>query len=502
VSTATVPINKEERLLQDIEQLVNKPLGFVYYAFDWGQPGPLEHETGPDEWQIKVLKAIEKGTLTPAQAIQIAVRSGHGIGKSALIAWIILWFMSTRPHPQVVITANTEQQLRTKTWRELSVWHNRLINKHWFKMVGDSFYHVDYPKTWAANKVPWSEHKSEAFAGTHEKHVLMIFDEASAIPTSIWETTKGAMTGKAVEGEPMTKMWIVFGNPTQNTGSFSECFKKFRHRWQTWEIDSRTTKMADHDEIAEWIEDYGEDSDFVRVRVKGMEPRAGALQFIPGDIVEAAMNRKTHEADYHFAPKIIGVDCARGGDDQTVLRFRQGIAEARRAIKLRKNDSMYIGDLIKQESDNWDADGVIIDMGSTGAAIRDYCENKLHMDNVMGVWFGGESLSDQHINKRAEMWYKMRDWLKNGGILADDSEMRDDLIGPETVYRDDGKTQLEKKKDMKKRGLASPDNADALACTFAFPVERRDRLKEAVVRMGFTKGAGDEYQRPLSRRNR
>jgi len=496
-------LNPEEHLIQDIEQLVNKPLAFVYYAFDWGKPGPLENETGPDTWQIELLRAIENGLLTPGEAIKLAVRSGHGIGKSALIAWIILWFISTRPHPQIVVTANTEPQLRTKTWRELAVWHKRAINKHWFKMVGDSFYHVKHPKTWAANKVPWSEHKSEAFAGTHEKHVLIIFDEASAIPQIIWQVAMGAMTGKAKAGEPMTKMFIPFGNPTQNTGGFSDCFKKFRHRWQCWEIDSRTAKMADQEEINQWIADYGDDSDFVRVRVKGQEPRAGAMQFIPGNIVEEAMNRKAHEADYHFAPKIMGVDIARGGDDQTVIFFRQGISQARKSIKMRTDDPMYTAHVIKDNSDNWDADAVIIDMGDMGGAVRRLCENQLNMDNVMGVWFGGESAEDQYLNKRVEMWDKVRTWLKNGAVLDEDPQMRDDLTGPEKVYRhDDGRMQLEKKADMKKRGLASPDNGDALACTFAFPVERRDRLKEAVVRMGFTKGAGDEYESPSSRRNR
>jgi hypothetical protein len=109
-----------------------------------------------------------------------------------------------------------------------------------------------------------------------------------------------------------------------------------------------------------------------------------------------------------------------------------------------------------------------------------------------------------YYNKRAQMWGKIKDWLKNGGVLIDDPEMLDDLCGPEVINRhDDGKIQLESKKDMKKRGLASPDNADAWACTFAFKVERRDYMKEAVVRMGLGKaGAGDTYERPGHRSGR
>jgi hypothetical protein len=491
--TQAIAISPEEHLRRDMEQLAGKSLAFVYYAFDWGKPGPLEHETGPDEWQIKLLKAIDEGVLTPAEAIKLAVRSGHGIGKSALIAWIILWFMSTRPHPQIVVTANTKPQLKTKTWRELAVWHKRLINKHWFKMAGESFYHTKHPETWRANMIPWTEQNSEAFAGTHEKHVLIIFDEASAIPAIIWEVAEGAMSGKAHAGEPMTKMWVAFGNPTQNTGMFSACFKKLRHRWKTWEIDSRTAKMYDQNLAAELIEDYGEDSDIVRVRVKGQEPRAGMLQFIGLDIVEAAMQRRAHESTYSFAPKILGVDIAREGDDRTVLTYRQGIACLKQR-KLRVNDAMRIGDIIKQESDEWGADGVILDMGNIGAAIYDYLIGKLNMDNVLGVWFGEKANNTKYFNKRAEMWGEMRDWIKQGGVLPEDNELRDDLTGPESVNRlDDGRIQLEKKADMKKRDLPSPDCGDSLAVTFAYSVEKRDPLEGTLA--GMARGGGrDVYE--------
>ena len=127
--------------------------------------------------------------------------------------------MSTRPHLSGVVTANTMSQLSTKTWRELALWYKRLINRHWFKWSATKFWHVEHPETWAVHATPNSEHNSEAFAGLHAKYVLMIFDEASAIPDKIWEVAEGALTDSDTE-----IIWLAFGNPTRSTGRFRECF--------------------------------------------------------------------------------------------------------------------------------------------------------------------------------------------------------------------------------------------------------------------------------------
>src|SRR5207342_2270793 len=130
--------------------------------------------------------------------------------------------------------------------------------------------------------VPWRADRPEAFAGTHEQHVLILMDEASAIADLIWETTEGAMTTPGA-------LWLAFGNPTRSSGRFKECFAggRFAHRWQTTQVDSRTAKMADQAQIEQWLTDYGEDSDFVRVRVKGLFPRQAVGQFIGEDLITA-----------------------------------------------------------------------------------------------------------------------------------------------------------------------------------------------------------------------
>ncbi len=452
----------DDELTEAIAQFVCDPLGYVYFVFPWGEQGsPLAGEDGPDEWQIDILRRIGEGTLTVGEAIQIAVASGHGIGKTALIAWIIHWFISTRPNPQIVCTANTKQQLEQKTWRELAKWNKLALNSHWFTWTATKFYFTDSPEDWFAAAVPWSKEKSEAFAGTHERHVLVVFDEASKIDDKIWEVTEGAMT-------TIGAVWIAFGNPTQNTGRFKECFGRFRHRWICRQIDSRTAKMANKKQLEQWIEDYGEDSDFVRVRVKGEFPRAGSAQFIPSDLIEAAAGRVIRPENYLHAPKVLGVDVARFGDDQTVFYVRQGLATLK-VLKVRGKDTMWTASTAAVIYDEEKCHALFIDDTGVGGGVTDRLRQLGYRPIAVVV---GETATDEkrYFNKRAEIWGAMRDWLKTGGCIPDDSELKADLEGPEYGFDAKERLQLEKKQDMKERGLASPDTAEALALTFAQPV--------------------------------
>jgi hypothetical protein len=472
-------IDLEKKLQEDIERFTNDPYGFVMYAYPWGEPGTiLANETGPDEWQEKVLKdlghALTHGwvlndgiKIDCASGIFVAVSSGHGIGKSALMAWLDDWWMSTRPNPQLVTTANTMEQLSSKTWREKAKWHKLLINKHWFKWTATRYFCMASPETWFSAALPWSEKRPEAFAGTHEKYVMLKFDEASAIPPIIWENAEGGMT--EADGQ---KIWVVFGNPTQNTGRFHQCFHKDRSRWIKYTVDSRNSKRTDKELIQRWAELYGDDSDFFRIRVKGTFPRSGSKQFIGNDLVEAAKGKVIHPSQYITRAKILGVDTARYGDDQTVSIKRQGLA----SYGLKKHrglNTQTAAGLIAQEIQEWKPDGVMLDMGNTGAAVYDILTEWGY--EITPVWFGSES-DDKTVyyNKRVEMWGRMRDWLKTGGCIPADNELCDDLIGPEYGFTGKEQYQLEAKEDMKSRGLSSPDCGDALALTFAYPVEKRE----------------------------
>ncbi len=458
---AQAALRLEMDLARDLGGFFSNPLGFVLYAFDWAAG------EGPDEWQADILRQIGEGALKPAEAVRVAVASGHGIGKSTLAAWIILWAMSTRPHLAGVVTANTASQLTGKTWRELSVWHKRLINRHWFRWTATKFYQVDNPETWFVSAIPWSKDRPEAFAGLHAKHVLMLFDEASAIDAAIWETAEGAMTTPGA-------IWCCFGNPTRGSGKFFECFHRMRHRWATRQVDSRQAKMANQSQINQWLDDYGEDSDFVRVRVRGVFPRSGSNQLIPQGLVDEARKRgKPHADSYDFAPKVMGVDVARFGDDQSVITFRQGLCLYRPQLKFRGLDLMTLAGRVAEEIKAERPDAVFVDMGGMGAGVLDRLR-QLGFYEVMGVDFGAASGSVEYFNKRAEMWGGVREWLKSGAWLPDDPALAADLTGPEYGFSGDkGQIMLEKKADMKKRGLASPDCGDSLALTFAYPVTKK-----------------------------
>jgi hypothetical protein len=232
--------------------------------------------------------------------------------------------------------------------------------------------------------------------------------------------------------------------------------------------------MTNKGKIAEWIADYGEDSDFVRVRVRGVFPRASSMQYIPCDLVDAAVVRHVPPEEVKTMPKVIGVDVARFGDDQSVVQRRQGLASwAPR--KFRGIDNMDLVGVILSEIKEWSPDAVFIDAGG-GQGVIDRLRQLGH--NVIEVSFGSEADDKAHyFNKRTEMWGRMRAWLKSGGSIVDDMDLKSDLIGPEYGYSDKDQEQLERKKDMKARGLASPDCGDALALTFAYHVAlQRDHV--------------------------
>ena len=465
----------EAELIEAVGGFIHDPLKAVLFSYPWGEKNtPLADKTGPDEWQRKILMEVRDGLLTVDKAIQEAVASGHGVGKSALVSWLILWAMS-KPDTRGVVTANTENQLRTKTWAELAKWHRLCIYGHWFKLTATALFSVEpaHEKTWRIDAVPWSESNTEAFAGLHNegRRIIVVFDEASAIPDIIWETTEGALTDANTE-----IIWCAFGNPTRNTGRFRECFGRFRHRWQTQQVDSRTVAITNKEQIAQWVKDYGEDSDFVRVRVRGVFPRAGSTQFISGELVDEAKAREVQV--HHREPLIMGVDVARFGDDQTVICYRKGRdAFSTPWITMRGMDTMQVAAKVAEEYRIKQPQAVFVDEGGLGAGVVDRLR-QLRVP-VIGVNFGGKpdrAMVDGETkvrNKRAEMWALMRAWLK-GGMIPDDHELTADLTGVEYGFDENQAVQLERKESMKKRGLASPDKADALALTFAYPVGQID----------------------------
>lgn len=447
------------------------PLGYTLAAYPWGEKGtPLEKDSGPRDWQREVLTDIGNHLADPAKRhkpMLIARASGHGIGKSALIAMISQWGMSTCPNTRVVVTANTDGQLKTKTMPEIVKWFRMAANAYWWKTPATAIYHADpqAEKSWRLDATPWSENNTEAFAGLHNKgsRIIMIMDEASAIADKVWEVGEGVMTDEDTE-----ILWLVFGNPTRNTGRFRECFRKFRHLWNAKQIDSRTVEGTNKEVLDAMVQTYGEDSDIVKVRIRGMFPNMSAMQFISTADVDAARKVHLNESQYKFAPVILTCDPAWMGDDELTINKRQGLRfDVLKTLPKNDND-LTVAALLARYEDEEKADAVFIDAGY-GTGI--YSAGKALGRNWILVHFAGESTDPGCANKRAEMWKGARDWLKAGGAIdPNDDVLYQDLIGPELVFRADGKIQLESKKDMKARGLPSPGRGDGLALSFAFPV--------------------------------
>lgn len=463
----------KETLIDDMASLSRDPLAWVMYSFPWGE-GDLERYEGPEEWQRKLLEEIRDGLKSAQQVIQEATASGHGVGKSTLVAWLILWAISTFEDTRGIVTANTDTQLRTKTWPELNKWFNLFIAKDWFNITATSIYSSDpdHEKTWRIDAIPWSEHKTESFAGLHNKgkRILVIFDEASAIPNIIWEVTEGALTDENTE-----IIWAVFGNPTRNTGRFRECFGKQKHRWHNHRVDSRTVRITNKEQIGKWVEDYGEDSDFVKVRVRGDFPSVGERQFISADIVNAARNRHLKPEQFNFAATIIGVDPGWSNDEGNIY-LRQGLYSKRLMSYRDVKDDFQIAGYIAKYQDQYEADAVFIDLGY-GTGI--FSAGKQMGRDWRLIGFGEASTDTGYLNKRADMWRLMKEWLQQGGSIEDDPILCDELSGPEyfvgSVGKNSGKVFLEKKEDMAKRGLSSPNRADALCLTFAAPVMNKSQ---------------------------
>ena len=468
----------------DLGSFARDPLKCVKYSFPWGEPGVLETERIKD-WQADICRTIGKHLQSKFrfQPLKIAVASGHGIGKTALIAMISHWAMSTCPDCRVLVTANTEDQLTTKTWPEMSKWFGLAINRDWWNISATRITsrQAGHETTWRLDRETWSENNTEAFQGLHNrrKRIVLIFDEGSAIPKMVWDVAEGALTDEDTE-----IIFLVFGNPTQNDTPFAGCFGAQSHRWVTRHIDSRTVAGTNKEQIDRWVQDFGEDSDFVRVRVRGEFPRAGGLQFIPQDRVSAARKRNAEPSGY----KIMSADIARSGFNQTVVGWRQGpvsrILDKWRGISIPDQAGKIALRIIEEEPRC-----VIIDGDGIGGAVADCLRAMLPKmnqprrewpDTPLARWFekhpwfsvqefhGGYKPCDpfMYFNRRAEVWGLMKGWLQYGKI-DDDPELERDLTGPH-FDTDNPKSviQLERKEDMRDRGVDSPDCGDMLAMTF------------------------------------
>jgi hypothetical protein len=504
---------QEKQLMTEIWSLNIKddPVNFVKFAFPWGQKDtPLEHFTGPRKWQEKILREISvhiqrNQVIDLPEMFRMSVASGRGIGKSALVAWLILWMLSTRLGATIIVTANTEQQLRSRTWAELGKWMTLSINSHWFMKTATTI----KPAPWFQEALErdlkidtgyyyaqaqlWSEENPDAFAGIHSSYgVCLIMDEASGIPSPIYSVSEGFFT------EPTRdRYWFTFSNPRRNTGPFYDSFHSKKSFWKTLQIDSRTVEGTDQQLFQKMIEQYGEDSTVSRVEVMGEFPSSEDDTVIPMGLIRAAIDRDVSLTA--SAPVIWGLDVARFGGDNSALCVRQGNTVFE-ITAFSSMDLMQLCGVIKNRYDDATVldkpQEILIDVIGIGAGVVD----RLREQNlpVRGVNVSeSSSAKNNYLNLRAELWFAIKDWLAQRDCrLPIDDELASELAAPLYKYTSTGKIKIESKDEMRKRGIKSPDKADALALTMAssaasfsgsesyFGYNFKKPLKSRIIRVG------------------
>ena len=504
----------EQELMRDLwtPDLADDPRSFVRYVYPWGKSNtPLAELSGPRGWQDTVLKEIgdyikqakrQKAIDHTLPAMfKKAIASGRGIGKSATFSWLAHWLVSTRLGASVWVTANGEPQLKTKTFPEISKWVSMSLNSHWFDINATSIVPAKWfselvqrdlridPKYWYIAAQLWSEENPDAFAGAHNGYGEMyLFDEASGIPEPIWTVARGVFTEQIID-----RYWLAFSNPRRNDGAFFKCFHKNRDEWRTLQIDARSVEGAALDELLSILKEHGPDSDEARMEVYGQFPNRATNQFIPHSVVAEAME-KTNIPD-PGAPLLLGVDVARFGSDRSVLAFRKGRdATSIPWQKYKGLDTVQLASRVAEAAQAYKVDAILVDGNGVGGGVVDNL--KAWRFNVVEVQAGSSpSDPDKYRNKRAEMWGLMREWLSIGTIPSD-PELAADLTGPEFSYDPvTNKIVLESKEIMRdKRGLASPDAAEALAMTFAKTVARNDSRASRTWNRAPSQAADMDYQ--------
>lgn len=427
----------------------------------------------PDEEQAKILRSVAQNQMT-------SVRSGHGVGKSTVEAWVVIWFMVTRPFPKIPCTAPTQHQLFDILWAEVSKWlrHNKALADEivWTK---EKVYMKGYPEEWFA--VARTASKPDALQGFHADDVLYIIDEASGVDDSIFEPVLGALS------TPGAKL-LMCGNPTQLSGFFYESHNKNRASYAAFHIDGRKSSRVSQDFVQTIIRMYGEDSDVFRVRVAGDFPLQEDDIFIPLPLVENSIMteyspRKKPDSIH------IGCDVARFGDDRTVIGYK--IDEKAEFYKKRQgqdtmktaDDIVMLGEMLVQRyrlsPDVDDPIPVKVDDGGVGGGVVDRLRQmkrnapeKLWWLEIYPVIFGQRIKHKHYHDSTTYMMSVVKKLLQpydeDGHkkpvelILPDDDDLVAQLSGRKYGLTETSKIKVESKDTMKKRGRPSPDEADCV----------------------------------------
>lgn len=438
------------------------PARFVYDNFN----------VDPDAWQIEALQSLSDPTCK-----RISLQACAGPGKSAVLAWAGLWFLACwgdkYEHPKGAAMSVTRENLRDNLWAEFSKWQSRSdYLKGAFKWTGERLSSVEHPETWFLSarsfpKTANSEEQGRTLSGLHSKYIMYLIDESGDINPSVLRSAEQGIGG---HDQQFAKI-VQAGNPTSETGMLHAAATTLAHLWKIIRItgdpdDPRRSPRIDIENARTQIETYGRDNPWVMAYILGQFPPGGINTLLAVNEVDEAMGRRVKHDDYAYSQKRLGIDVARFGDDRTTIFPRQGLVSFRPAI-MRNANTSDISARVAAAKRKWNSELELVDgTGGYGAGVIDQLRIGGH--SPLEIHFSGKAIDARYLNKRAEMWFEMADWIKRGGSLPKDGDLKRELTAPTYTFNK-GKFQLEDKDQIKKRLGFSPDLADALALTFALP---------------------------------
>lgn len=436
----------------------------------------------PDDWQLAFMRALteKRSRATPAaeRRRRFALKACVGPGKTAVLAIVVWWFIATRPDAKGACTSITGDNLDANLWAELAKWQDKSpLLQTAFEWTATQVRSRERPATWFIDARRWSNAADpnalgNTLAGLHGDNVIFVIDEAGGVPQEVAAAAEGGLAN-VDEDAGREAIFLIAGNPTHLSGPLYAACGRDRSRWYVQEItgdpdDPKRAKRISIDWAREMIASYGRDSDVVKVKVLGQFPSQSPDSLLGPDDVTRATKRVYPEAAWRDEVKILGVDIARHGDDRSVLLMRQGPVVFRPRI-LRELDTMELAGHVSQVIDKHHPDAVFLDQATFGMGVVDRLKQLNY--RVIGVDFGGKDYEPEYFNRRAGMWFRMAEWVKQVGVLPDMPEFHAELTAPKYSFERDNKLKLEKKSEIKKRTGVSPDVADALALTFASPVK-------------------------------
>lgn len=408
-----------------------------------------------------------------AEKIGISIRSGHGTGKDALISWVNLWLIFCFPEPRGIVTAPTDSQLSSVLWPETRKWLRASKAELWrhIDIQSDKLYLKGRKGDWfffrRTAKVRGSEEEQgEALAGLHADYMISEVDEASGCPDGVFKPFEGAQTG-------LMNFGIIIGNMTRSSGYFyNSHFTSAGRFWVKlhWDceksnLDEVTGTKSMSTYVQRMADKYGRDSNFFRIRVKGEPPRADPDSLIPFEWVQAAAEREVVPEEYD--PVLMGSDCGAGMDKSANL-WRKGM-KVYPINEYNTRDTMELVGWICRDSVDCEADAIFVDVIGIGNGVFNRLRELRYPAFAVNV--ANKARSDEKFFRlRDELFWRVREVFEKGIIdIPPDDELIGELSSIKYSYDSGGKIKIESKMDMKRRGLHSPNKADALALTFNLP---------------------------------